>query len=73
MIRSEPVRQQKSESLMQVNDDGIAFFEVNSLSNVRLYGQFVSAVSQSHEGTAERMTVDCATDFHETSCPEERG
>jgi hypothetical protein len=62
-----------SESFLQVNEYGLAFFLADFLSNVRLYGQLVSAVSQSHERTLERMTVDRAADSHETSRPKERG
>ena len=66
-------RRVKLESFLQMNEYRVASFLADFLSNIRFYGQFVSAVSQSHERTTERMTVDRAPDFHETSCPKERG
>src|SRR5262245_31665916 len=61
------------QSFVQVNSNGIAFFLADLFPNIRFYGQFVSAVSQSHERAAEWMAVDCATDLHQTSCAKECG
>jgi hypothetical protein len=45
----------KSDSFLQVNDDGIAFLLADAFSEIRFDGQLMGAVSQSHERAAEWM------------------
>jgi hypothetical protein len=64
---------ENSEALAEVNDNELSGPLADFLLEIGFDRQLVIAVSESHEGAAEWMAVDCAADFHEAARAEERG
>ena len=55
------------ESSFQPNGDSVSRLLGDRLAHVGLDRQLMSAISQRHEGTAERMAIDRAANLHKAA------